>query len=190
MEKKIIIIILILLYPFSLFSDVYFSPNGKMTAGVYFAIPQYDYLLTSDVPIRTHGNMLFDVDFISISYNKFQFGLGISIGEVSKSIPYGNSVFKGFTQFGFNIDTSLFVTENLAIGLGGRLMDNILNSPNDRFAAVEGYIWGEYLYEHTNYVNYSVIVPLTVSYRKDIIGISFGLGLKVKMLAKNQEVQW
>jgi len=154
------------------------APAIEIQGGYYGAIPTAAYL-ESEVPIRTQGEAKIYLDALSFSINRFQAGGAFFLGYVTPSLAFNQTQLKGFISYGARVYFSYFISDVYCLGLGAEIAVN--NSGTDvKFGSVSGILYNEFLFSQTAYVNFSVLAPIEVSYRKDIVAVSVSCGFKVR----------
>lgn len=148
-------------------------------AAVYGTLnnPTADYL-ESVGTARPSLTVSADINPLGIRTGNLQFSVGASVFANSRTPTYHNQYLKGFNSYGPNIKVLYdFPSSKISASLRTRLLFCTLNNSHDEFAAFSAE--ASVLYHIGNRGSYSVFVPINLTIRKDILGISGGIGFNV-----------
>ena len=179
-KKKILLIsILLIVCCFSCFAFfTAWAPAFELHMGYYGAFSLSSYL-DAGVPVRTQGVGKFYIDVLSFSIGRFQAGGAVSLLYVTPSLAFNQNRLKGFIGIGGRVFISYFVSDIYCLGLGSELNVNYFGT-DVKSGSISGIIYNEFLVTQNPYYNFSLVAPLEVAYRKDILGISLSIGLKMR----------
>lgn len=179
-KKKILLIsILLIVCCFSCFAFfTAWAPAFELQMGCYAAVTLSSYL-ESGVPVRTQGVAKIYLDVLSFSVGRFQAGGAFTCLYVTPSLAFNQTRLKGFVGVGARVFLSYFVSDIYCLGLGSELNVNYFGT-DVKSGSISGILYNEFLMREKPYYNFSILAPLEVAYRKDILAMSLSIGLKLR----------
>ncbi len=178
MKRITLIIILLFSLLFSAAADVHFKAEGDIGLTGTLNIPTADYL--NNVGGARAGLSVFsDVD-LGIRVDNLSVTAGISVFLNSRTQAYHNLCLKGFVAYGPNLKLLYsFPSSRFTASLKARMLFCSYFNSQDEFLAFTAETAVGYRLGNPDKDYLSLIFPINMTYRKDILGLSFGVGLSV-----------
>lgn len=178
MRKTFFIIILLVLTVFSASSSAKFKAEAEAAVTGTLNIPTADYL-NNVGGTRAGLSVLTDVD-AGIKINNLSVTAGISVFLNSRTQAYHNLCLKGFIAYGPNLKLLYsFPSSRFTASLKARMLFCSYFNSQDEFLAFTAETAVGYRLGNLDKDYLSLIFPINMTYRKDILGLSFGVGLSV-----------
>ena len=177
MTKRCIPVLILLLTAGVLYAGAAWVPSAEIRLGYYGAVPLADSLKT-DIPLRTQGFGQLVLNPVSIKAGRVGFSVSGVLGFVTRSPVYDQTRLKSFSCVGGRAAVSFYCDDFLAFELSGTLGKGYYGG-DVRFGFVSASLGALFTLVDDGSVFLALSVPLEVSYRKDILGVCAGVGLRV-----------
>ncbi len=172
----------VLIFIFAILTSCVFASTSYsfvMDAAAYGTLnnPTADYLESAG-SMRPSYTVSVDINPVGITTDNLQFSAGVSFLYNSRTPTYQNLYLKGFSSFGPDIKVLYaFEDSKLSASLKGRLLFCTHLNSQDEFAAVSAEAAVGYSFGKKEAV--SLVVPVNMIIRKDILSIGGGVGVNI-----------
>ena len=195
MRKSKLILILILLFIClgSAFASFGFHPYVSGWFGASLCHPTAEYLQKSagdgqnETPFfRTSSSFGFDIQLLEamITFdcgNAVSFGAGFSYLNVSESLPYGRSILKPYSGYGFSFDAGYHFNSSFDLNLKYRYLYCSFTGSFSRLIVQDIELAPSYVIFSPGAFDISISLPLTMSFQADSVSFRAGLSILVAL---------
>ncbi len=171
--RKLGLLIIIALLALPIFSSGFLSTLAYAPSG-YFAFSHY----ADELPMRTSMAHTVSVEPLGYQHGPISASTHLHYRAVTPSIPWGSYQARGFTSIGVGARLAYHLTPRFAITAEGGIQYNWYNAIEWAFISFWAGTGIEYsIYQNPN-SDLAIILPITVDLRKEVTGITIGLGAR------------
>ena len=193
LSKVILILILLFICLGSAFASFGFRPYVSGWFGVSLCHSTAEYLQKSAgngqnrTPFfRTSSSFGFDIQLLEAKItfdggNAVSFGAGFSYLNVSESLPYGRSILKPYSGYGFSFDAGYHFNSSFDLNLKYRYLYCSFTGSFSRLIVQDIELAPSYVIVSPGAFDVSVSIPLTMSFKADSISFRTGLSIMVAL---------
>ncbi|MBQ0071133.1 MAG: hypothetical protein KBS81_04650 [Spirochaetales bacterium] len=163
--------------------------SASLERGFTFAYPLEDYLKTENGPLlRTSEFFLSDLEALRLNFHqgKTTVGVGLSYGYTYSSLPYGTSILRGYQEVGIVSSVFFQMDPSLDLGFKVRVLDGVFDSVGKHFLTADLACVPAFRLAESAHCSFSLVTPLTLSYKKDTLSLRFALGASLGLGAKEK----
>lgn len=183
----------------SAFASFGFRPYVSGWFGASLCHPTAEYLEKSagngenGTPFfRTSSSFGFDIQLLEamISFdggNAVSFGAGFSYLNVSESLPYGRSILKPYSGYGFSFDAGYHFNSSFNLNLKYRYLYCAFSGSFSKLIVQDIELAPSYVFVSPGAIDLSVSIPLTLSFKAD--SVSFRAGLSVLIALDSRRIR-
>ena len=198
-SKVILTLILLFICMGSAFTSFSFHPYVSGWFGVSLCHPTAEYLQKSagdgqnGTPFfRTSSSFGFDAQLLEamITFengNAISFGAGFTYLNVSESLPYGNSILKPYSGYGFSFDASYHFNRSFDLNLKYRYLYCKFTGTFSNLIVQDIELAPSYAVVSPWALDMCVSLPLTLSFKTD--SLSFRAGLSVMIALDSNRIR-
>lgn len=192
-SKVILILILLFVCLGSAFASFGFRPyvSGWFGASLCHSTAEYLEKSAGDgqngTPFfRTSSSYGFDIQLLEamITFdggNAVSFGAGFSYLNVSESLPYGRSILKPYSGYGFVFDTGYHFNSHFDLNLKYRYLYCAFTGSFSKLIVQDFELAPSYVLVSPWAMDISVSIPLTMSVKVDSVSFRAGLSLMIAL---------
>ena len=183
-SKVILTLILLFICMGSAFASFSFHPYVSGWFGVSLCHPTAEYLQKSagdgqnGTPFfRTSSSFGFDAQLLEamITFengNAISFGAGFSYLNVSESLPYGNSILKPYSGYGFSFDAGYHFNRSFDLSFRYKFFQCFFSGSSARFVAHEFELSPYYRFADLDSLKLFVGTPVSLFWKADSVSIN------------------
>ena len=192
-SKVILTLILLFICMESAFASFSFRPYVSGWFGVSLCHPTAEYLQKSagdgqnGTPFfRTSSSFGFDAQLLEamITFengNAVSFGAGFSYLNVSESLPYGNSILKPYSGYGFSFDVGYHLNNRFDLKLKYRYLYCKFTGTFSNLIVQDIELAPSYAVVSPWALDMCVSLPLTLSFKADSLSFRAGLSVMIAL---------
>jgi len=194
--KKRLLIVVFLLFFFivSGFSNdqtrLFFSPSIDISGGGIFTFGLSEQRKSELKIPRTSFGSRIELGILAAQLNKHEIQIGLVGQYITQSLPYGNYILSPFTSLGFTVNYIWHPNYDFGLAFGYSLLFLSFEGNDYKGAAHEFFIIPEFTFTNNIENNFSVIFPLQVTYRKDLLTLGISIGFKWTKLTIMKAPVW
>ena len=192
-SKVILTLILLFICMGSAFASFSFHPYVSGWFGVSLCHPTAEYLQKSagdgqnGTPfLRTSSSFGFDAQLLEamITFdggNAISFGAGFSYLNMSESLPYGNSILKPYSGYGFSFDAGYHFNRSFDLNLKYRYLYCKFTGTFSNLIVQDIELAPSYAVVSPWALDMCVSLPLTLSFKTDSLSFRAGLSVMIAL---------
>lgn len=159
--------------------ELAWTPGVSASASYYGAIATAPDLRAQEtLPMRSQLSIDIDVAPLSFRLSRFTFNGELWMRYVSRSLVWGDFVYRPFFAVGPGISIQWQFTQHFGLQLGGALLYCFNGTVHQAFASIDGVITPMVRFASTKHNRFTVTFPIGVQVRNNIVGVSVGVGLR------------
>ena len=177
-------IVLFTLFPaFSQSQGQFYSVS--LTPSLYLSIPHFE----DELPARTSAGFAASFDVLGYQTNRASASLGVQLGTVTPSIPFGSYRARGFTTIGLQMKGGWNITPvfSLSSQIGTEI--NIYKHIEEVFASFSFQIGPQFLFMENDEYQFFFTLPVSLHLRKEITAIQVGVGVRYQYFPSPKQGQ-
>ncbi|MFA7107672.1 MAG: hypothetical protein WC162_00870 [Sphaerochaetaceae bacterium] len=181
-KKLIIVLALLLAFIVSVFSSdqvrLFFSPSIDISGGSIFTFGLSEQRIEELIIPRTSFGTRIELGLLAFQLNKHEFQMGLVGQYISKSLLYGSYIPKAFNSLGFTVNYIWHPNYQFGLAFGYSLLFLSFEESEYKGAAHEFFVIPELTFTNNIENNFSVIFPIQITYRKDLLSLGLSIGFK------------
>lgn len=178
----VLIILLFTIFPaFSASQGQFYSVS--LTPSLYLSIPHFE----DEIPVRTSAGFAASFDLLGYQTQKASASVGVQLGTVTASIPFGSYRARGFTTIGLQAKGGWNITPTFSLTSQIGTEINIYKSIEEVFASFSFQIGPQFLFMEKGDYQLFFTLPLSLHLRKEITAIQAGVGFRYQYFPKPKQ---
>ncbi|MDY4608997.1 MAG: hypothetical protein SPD11_00075 [Sphaerochaetaceae bacterium] len=159
--------------------EIAWNPGVTLTASYYGAIPISDSLREQEkLPMRSQMNTQLDLAPLSFRFGRLTLSGELWLRYTSRSIYWGDTFYRPFWSVGPAVTFHVQCTDVFGMQFGGAGL-YCFNAPvHQAFAAMDILVAPTVRFRIAAHNWLSVVVPVRMQIRNDILGVQVGVGVK------------
>lgn len=178
------IIALLTLFPaFSASQGQFYSVS--LTPSLYFSIPHFE----DELPARTSAGFAASFDLLGYQSEHLAGSIGVQLGTVTPSIPFGSYRARGFTTIGLQMkgDWNITPVFSLSSQIGTEI--NIYKHIEEVFTSFSFQVGPQFMFMENGDYQLFLTLPLLLHLRKEITAIQLGVGFRYQYFPNPKQGQ-